>query len=185
MLAMRIKQSSICAFNKGGKMTTDMSPVDWAKRPLQKFADFTGRAPRAEYWWYTLAVIVVALLISTIESIVGLGGMFAGYGPLSLLLMLALLVPGLAVTVRRLHDTNRSGWWVLLPIIPYVLVAIVAGGAAASGSMAGLGAAGLLGLVALVCAIALLVFMALPSTPGDNRYGPNPYGAARGATAAI
>lgn len=165
-------------------MNTDMSPIDWAKRPLQKYADFSGRAPRAEYWWYTLAIVVATLVVSVVESIVGLGGMLAGYGPLTLLLTLALLVPGLAVTVRRLHDTGRSGWWVLLPLIPYALVAITVASAAASGSMAGLGAAGLLGLIALACAIALLVFMILPGTPGDNRYGPNPYGAGGAAAAA-
>ncbi len=156
-------------------MNRNMTPIDWAKRPLQKYADFSGRAPRAEYWWYSLAMVVAAVIISIIESILGLDQMFAGYGPVSLLFLLALIVPGLAVTVRRLHDTNRSGWWVLLPIVPYVLVAVVAGGAIASGSTAGLGAAGLLGLVALVCAIVLLVFMVLPGTRGDNRYGADPY----------
>ena len=91
-----------------------MTPVDWAKRPLQKYADFTGRASRAEYWWYVLGIIIVAIVLSIIESILGLGKIVLGvYGPLTALLWLATIVPGIAVGVRRLHDTNRSGWWML------------------------------------------------------------------------
>jgi uncharacterized membrane protein YhaH (DUF805 family) len=155
-----------------------MTPVDWAKRPLQKYADFTGRAPRAEYWWYFLGIVVSYILLTIIESILGIGKMVVGiYGPLTILLWLATIVPGIAVGIRRLHDTNRSGWWMLL-MAPYVLVAIFAalalrGGA---GGLAALGTAGLLSLVGLACAIVLLVFMVLPGTPGENRYGPNPYG---------
>ena len=151
-----------------------MTPIDWAKRPLQKYADFNGRAPRAEYWWYTLAIIVVAIVISIIESILGLGQTVGTYGLLSLLFMVALIVPGLAVTVRRLHDTNRSGWWVLVAVIPYAILGFMAGGAAASGDMTGLATAGLFGIVALVGAIVLLVFMVLPGNKGDNRFGPDP-----------
>lgn len=159
-------------------MNPNMTPADWAKRPLQKYADFSGRAPRAEYWWYTLAVIVAALVVSIVENIVGLDAVFWTYGPLSLLLMLALIVPGLAVSVRRLHDTNRSGWWLLIAILPYAIMLFAVGGAAASGSAGALVGAGLLSIVAFCGAIVLLIFMVLPSTPGDNRYGPNPYGEA-------
>jgi len=163
-------------------MNSTMTPIDWAKRPIEKYADFSGRAPRAEYWWYTLGIIVVAIAISIIESVVGLDHMVGPYGPLSLLFMLALIVPGLAVTVRRLHDTNRSAWWLLL-IAPYVVAAVLAVMAMKTGSMAGLGSAGVFGIVGLVCAVVLLVFMVLPGTPGDNRYGPSPYDKA-GSTAA-
>ena len=157
-------------------MNQNMSPVEWAKRPIEKYADFTGRAPRAEYWWYALALIIVFLAINILESIVGLKGMLFGvYGPLTGLLWLATIVPGLAVGVRRLHDTNRSAWWLLL-IVPYLLAAIMMVGALAGGGMAALGAGGLLGIVGFICCIVLLVFMVLPSTPGENRYGPNPYG---------
>jgi uncharacterized membrane protein YhaH (DUF805 family) len=153
-----------------------MTPVDWAKRPIQKYADFSGRAPRAEYWWYALALLVVYIVISIVESIVGLNNMVLGvYGPLSLLVALGTIVPGIAVSVRRLHDTNRSAWWLLL-MVPYLISAIFMVETMASGSMAGFGAAGILGIVGLVCCIVFLVFMVLPGTPGDNRYGPNPYG---------
>jgi uncharacterized membrane protein YhaH (DUF805 family) len=171
-----------------------MTPVDWAKRPItEKYADFTGRAPRAEYWWYILGLIVVAIVISIVESVLGLKGMILGFwGPLTALFMLATIVPSLAVGARRLHDTNRSGWWQLLFYVPYALMIIlggaaIAGGAAAGGTMgavAGAGIAGLLALIALVCGIILLVFMVLPSQPGENRYGPNPSGGGADATVA-
>lgn len=166
-------------------MNSNMTPVDWAKRPImEKYADFTGRAPRAEYWWYALALIIAFVVLSIIESILGLKGMIGGmYGPLTGLLWLATFVPGLAVGVRRLHDTNRSGWWLLL-MVPYALTAILAFIAFASGSFAGLASAGFLGIIGMLCALGLLVLMVLPSTPGDNRYGPNPYGEGGGPVVA-
>jgi len=149
-----------------------MTPIDWAKRPITKYTDFSGRASRPEYWWYTLAVVIAAIVVSIVENIVGLDQMVGPYGPLSLILMLGLLLPGLAVTVRRLHDTNRSGWWLLIVIVPYCIVGIVSVMAMRSGSMGTLGTAGLLSIVALIGAIVLLIFMVLPGTPGDNSYGP-------------
>lgn len=165
-------------------MNPNMTPIDWAKRPLEKYADFSGRAPRAEYWWYVLGLIIAYIVLMVVESIVGLKGMVFGvYGPLTALLWLGTIVPGLACSVRRLHDTNRSGWWLLL-MVPYVVSAIFTLMAfAGGGGMAALGTAGLMSIVALICAIVLLVFMVLPGTPGDNRYGPNPYG--RGASATV
>ena len=148
-----------------------MTPVDWAKRPIQKYADFTGRASRPEYWWYTLAVVVVALVISLIENLLGLDKMVGPYGPLSLIMLVGLLLPGLAVTVRRLHDTNRSGWWILIAVVPYAILGVMMGMAASSGSMTGLASAGLFGIVALIGGVVLLVFMILAGTPGDNQYG--------------
>jgi len=77
-----------------------------------------------------------------------------------------------------LHDTGRSAWWLLL-MVPYVLVAIsLAMAIRGGGGLAALGAVGLLSIVGLICAIGLLVLMVLPSTPGENRYGANPYGEA-------
>ncbi|HEX6604400.1 MAG TPA: DUF805 domain-containing protein [Sphingomicrobium sp.] len=168
-------------------MHSNMTPVDWAKRPLQKYADFSGRAPRAEYWWYVLAIIIAYIVVSIVESIIGINHMVAGvYGPITTLLGVATLVPSIAVAVRRLHDTNRSGWWILLPLVPYILGMVLGGaamvGGAASGSAmgfgAGMGIAMIFMMIGAVCAIVLLVFYCLPGTPGDNRYGPNPYGAA-------
>lgn len=162
---------------------TELTPIDWAKRPLRKYADFSGRAPRAEYWWFTLALVVAYIVISIVESIVGIDHTVGPYGLLTILLMLGTLIPSIAVGVRRLHDTNRSGWWLLIGVVPYLIFALAAGAALASGSMMALaGATMLLGLLALAGGIALLVFMVLPGTKGDNSYGSDPY--AGGAAAA-
>jgi uncharacterized membrane protein YhaH (DUF805 family) len=168
-----------------------MTPVDWAKRPiLEKYADFTGRAPRPELWWYVLGLVIVSIIVSIVESILGIHRMIAGmYGPLSCLLFLATIVPSIAVGVRRLHDVNRPGWWILLPLIPECLMivmafatagAVVAGGGMGA-AMGGMAMTGLLGLITLVGAIVVIVFYVMPGTPGENRYGPNPYGDAGGA----
>jgi len=159
-----------------------MSPIDWAKRPLQKYAEFNGRAPRAEYWWYTLGIIVAAIVLNIVESLLGLSGMVGPYGPLSALCMLALLVPGVAVTVRRLHDTNRSGWWILVAVVPYAILGFMMARSAGSTDMSGLAAVSLFGIIALIGGLVLLVFMLLAGNPGDNRYGPDPY--AGGSTSA-
>jgi len=162
-----------------------MSPVEWAKRPLEKYADFSGRAPRAEYWWYTLALIIAAVIANIIDSLLGMRTMVAGmYGPVTLLLVLATILPGLAVTARRLHDTGRSGWWMLIAIVPYCLMGVMAGMASASGSMADVEYLGAVTIVALIGGVVLLIFTVLPSKPGDNRYGPNPYGEGAGGTVA-
>lgn len=167
-------------------MSSNLTPVDWAKRPLEKYADFSGRAPRAEYWWFVLAVLIVFIVLGIIESILGINHMVMGiYGPLRVLVWLATLVPSLAVGVRRLHDTNRSGWWILLPIVPYILAFALGGPAMMAGGFgAGLGIAMLFLFVGFISAVVLLLFMVLPSTPGENRYGPNPYGEGAGVVAA-
>jgi uncharacterized membrane protein YhaH (DUF805 family) len=156
-------------------MNPNMSPVDWAKRPLEKYADFTGRASRPEYWWYVLGLIIAGVIVGIVEGIVGLKGMVMGlYGPLTLLLGLATIVPSLAAGARRLHDTNRSGWWQLIVWVPYAIVLVLR---PATGSTFGAVAlAGIVALIALICAIVLLVFLLLPGTPGDNRFGPPPMG---------
>lgn len=164
-------------------MNPNMSPIDWAKRPLQKYADFSGRASRPEYWWYVLALIIVAVVLTIIEGIIGVKGMILGlYGPLMALLWLATIVPSLAVGARRLHDTNKSGWWQLLAYAPYGLLLLIR---PTSGSAFGaMALAGIVSIIALICAIVLIVFLALPGTPGDNRFGAPPAGEARDTVAA-
>ena len=134
-------------------MNSTMTPIDWAKRPIQKYADFTGRAPRAEYWWFVLAMVIIFVALTIVESILGLNRMVLGvYGPLTTLLWLAVLVPSLSVGVRRLHDTNRSGWWLLL-MVPYAIAGVLMvrsmSAAAAAGTVPGFGAAGILMLTPL------------------------------------
>ena len=181
--------------------------MEWMFLPLKRYAEFSGRSRRKEYWMWVLFVVITTLVLMFLDSMLGLGGRATStstYGPsgvgyganmhggvLTSLFSLAILIPAIAVAVRRLHDTNRSGWWILLPIIPYCAAFLFGGAAmmgAASGSsagmMAGAGLAGIFLLIGFVCAIVLLVFMCLPSTPGENRYGPNPYGEGEGSTVA-
>src|SRR4051794_20092846 len=101
-------------------MNPNMTPIDWAKRPLQKYGDISGRAPRAEFWWWLLAVIILSIVAGIIDNIIGID-VVGTYGPLSLIVAVALLVPNITVSVRRLHDTNHPGWWILLPVVPYTL----------------------------------------------------------------
>ncbi|MBA3668683.1 MAG: DUF805 domain-containing protein [Sphingomonas sp.] len=168
-------------------MNDNLSPIDWAKRPLLKYADFSGRAPRSEYWWFFLVLCIVAIVVSIVEDLVGLGGMVMGiYGPISLLLLVGTIAPLLAVAVRRLHDTNRKGWWILLPLIPEGIAAYFLsgamleaklGGEISDKTMASVGTGGLFGLLAIIGAIVVIVFLVLPGNRGDNQYGPDPFGA--------
>jgi uncharacterized membrane protein YhaH (DUF805 family) len=151
--------------------------VEWAKRPiLEKYADFTGRASRPEYWWYALALIIAFVLVRIVEGIFGVSHMILfTYGPLSALLWLATIVPSLAVGTRRLHDTDRSGWWLLICVVPYALMALTGMMAVMGGGLfVLLGMGSLIGLVALIGACVLIYFMVLPGTPGQNRYGAPP-----------
>jgi uncharacterized membrane protein YhaH (DUF805 family) len=119
--------------------------MDWMLMPLRRYAEFSGRSQRKEYWMFFLFQIIVVVVLGIIEGVLGLSGMVAGaYGPLTLLFWLAVLVPGIAVGIRRLHDTDRSGWWLLLAFVP------------------------------LVGAIVLLVFFVSDGTHGPNRFGPDP-----------
>ncbi len=126
---------------------------------FQKYIVFSGRASRSEYWWFFLFTLIVRLITTWIPV-------------LNVIVALALLLPSLAVTVRRLHDTNRTGWWVLLPI------GLAVGGAVAGAvlTFAGLGALGiaLVALGSIVGFVVLLVFLVQPSDPGPNQYGANP-----------
>jgi len=106
---------------------------------LGRFADFTGRSSRPEYWYFMLPVIVILIVANLIDAIL-LGGMQI----LGLILGLALLVPTLSAGARRLHDTDRSAWWLLVALIPFV---------------------GGLAVIYLCCQ---------PGTPGENRFGPEP-----------
>ncbi len=122
-----------------------MSPIDWAMRPLQKYADFAGRAPRAEYWWFYLFYFVVLIFAMIVDSLIG-SHLILHYGFASVLVWLGFLIPTLAAGVRRLHDTDRSGWWLLIAFVP------------------------------LIGAIVLLVFFVSGGTAGPNRFGDDPYG---------
>ena len=119
--------------------------MDWMLMPLRRYAEFSGRSQRKEYWMFFLFQIIVVVVLGIIEGALGLTGMVAGaYGPLTALFWLAVLIPGIAVGIRRLHDTDRSGWWLLLAFVP------------------------------IVGAIVLIVFFVTDGTRGPNRFGPDP-----------
>jgi uncharacterized membrane protein YhaH (DUF805 family) len=86
----------------------------------QKYVDFSGRARRSEYWYFFLFTIIVGFVAGIIDSILGTRGTAGGTGLVGAVTSLALLLPGLGVAVRRLHDTGRSGWWLLIGLIPIV-----------------------------------------------------------------
>jgi len=118
--------------------------MNWYLEVLKKYAVFAGRARRKEYWFFVLFNFIISVFLSLIDFTTGSYSGEFGMGILSGIYFLLVLIPGIAVTVRRLHDTGRSGWWLLILIIP------------------------------LVGLIVLLVFMLQDSEQGDNKYGPNP-----------
>jgi uncharacterized membrane protein YhaH (DUF805 family) len=103
-----------------------MSFQDAVRTCLGKYADFTGRARRSEYWWFVVFTAVVTTIASVVDAIVGTK--FGNFGLFQVLATLALLLPELAVGARRLHDVGRSGWMLLLLIIPVIgaLILVVA-----------------------------------------------------------
>lgn len=94
--------------------------MNWYLDVLKKYAVFSGRARRKEYWMFLLITVMIAVLLGVLEGMLGLPGV------ISWIYQLAMLIPSLAVGVRRMHDTNHSGWWLLLPIVN--LVFAVTGG---------------------------------------------------------
>ena len=129
-----------------------MGLVEAVKSVFGNYATFSGRARRSEYWFFYLFNLIAVFVFMIVASIIGAifgggkgaaGGLAVGY-VLYILYGLAAFIPSLAVAVRRLHDTNRSGWNLLWCLLPFV------GG------------------------IVVLVFMVMDSTPGENQYGSNP-----------
>src|SRR5512139_3311951 len=92
--------------------------MDWYLGVLKKYTEFTGRARRKEYWMFVLFNIIISVVLSIIDRVIGNPEM--GLGILGTLYALAVLLPSLAVGVRRLHDTGRSGWWLLIGLVPVV-----------------------------------------------------------------
>lgn len=132
--------------------------MDLMFQPLRKYADFNGRARRSEFWLFWLFVVGIEIVFMVVLSAVGGSAMMmtdpsaaVGFGGTAgvimliyLAVMLGLLIPSLAVSFRRLHDTNRTAWWLLIALVPFL------------------------------GALVLLVFYVLDGTPGPNRFGPDP-----------
>ena len=127
-----------------------MGFVEAVRSGFNNYANFSGRALRSEYWWWVVFAWIAGLVANIIDSALGwrvyettVNGIQQGSGPIAAIVGLALLIPGLSVAVRRLHDTDRSGWWLLLVIIP------------------------------VIGWIVLIVFLVMSGTPGPNKYGPS------------
>ncbi|CRX68466.1 MULTISPECIES: DUF805 domain-containing protein [Stenotrophomonas maltophilia group] len=111
--------------------------------PLTRYAQFTGRAGRSEFWWFQLFIMIISIplyLLSFYAGYSGSQGLALVVTGLGVVMWLAFVLPSIAATIRRLHDTDRSGWWLLLGFVPFV-------------------------------SLVLLVFLLLPGTPGGNRFG--------------
>jgi uncharacterized membrane protein YhaH (DUF805 family) len=94
--------------------------MNWYLEVLKKYAVFNGRARRKEYWYFALFNIIISMALAVMDSIIGSFSAEAGIGLLGGLYILAVLIPGIAVSVRRLHDTDRNGWWLFIGLIPLV-----------------------------------------------------------------
>lgn len=142
--------------------------MQWITGPLQNYAVFTGRSRRTEFWGFCVVVGALTLLAKYIDSLDGSRvPVAAGMGIIELVVFLMLLLPFVSVTVRRLHDTDRAGWWVMLLYIPYLSTIAARGNRSLQLVTAG----------ALVMgAIALAVLLIMPGVPGANRFGNNPRG---------
>lgn len=113
------------------------------KAGFQKYIDFTTRSCRSEYWFWALFVVIASIVLAVIDAATyGIGP--SGSGPLGSLFSLVTFIPGIAVAVRRLHDIDKSGWWLLLAFIP------------------------------LIGWIVLIVWFATKGTEGPNRFGEDP-----------
>jgi uncharacterized membrane protein YhaH (DUF805 family) len=127
---------------------------------FSKYATFEGRARRSEYWWWALFQVLVSLVTCWIPIINAIAS-------------LALFLPSLAVGVRRLHDINRSGWFILLPVAPFPII-LVGVMAKAGGGSGGWGILAVGGLACVGLAILQLVWFCSRGTVGANRFGPDP-----------
>ena len=101
-----------------------MNMIEEVKICFSKYAQFQGRARRAEYWWFALFLVLLGLGLAILDVAL-FGFTWDEYGPLNTVFSLATLVPSFSVGARRLHDTGRSGWWQLLLLIPLIGVIIL------------------------------------------------------------
>ena len=120
--------------------------MNWYLEVLKKYAAFDGRSRRKEYWFFILFNVLISMALAFIDRLMGNVDPETGLGLFSGIYALGVMIPGMAVSVRRLHDTGRSGWWLLINLVP------------------------------VIGAIVFLYFMVLDSTPERNEYGPSPKG---------
>lgn len=145
--------------------------MHWMVLPLRRYFELSGRSRRKEYLLFTLFIILASIVTGVIDVILGYDGEEGG--PIGLLTSLALLIPSTTVSVRRLHDIGKSGWWVAAPfalIIPVAFAVLVEGANAQNPS-----AILIFSVIALLCyAIVWLVWTCSDGEAGENRFGENP-----------
>jgi uncharacterized membrane protein YhaH (DUF805 family) len=164
--------------------------MEWMFMPLRRYAEFSGRSRRMEFWMWQLfkflvvmafyvvmfAVAGTAMMSGDPSGLVAVGGIVMVIALIMMVFFLGILIPDIAVAVRRLHDTDRTGWWILAPLAPYVLIIIGTMMAASNPEAPGVG--GILALIGMIGVIGLgltlLVFYFLEGTRGPNRFGPDP-----------
>lgn len=140
--------------------------MKWILGPLRRYADFNGRASRAEFWIFLFFGTAVTLLARMIDGLDGnRNPVSLGMGTAELAVSLLVLLPTISVGVRRLHDTGRSGWWTMLIYLPWLATLAADGKPELVIAAAGALVAGGLGWIAL---------MLLPGEPGANRFGEPP-----------
>lgn len=118
--------------------------MKWYLGVLKKYAVFSGRARRKEYWMFFLFNWIFSVAAVLLDNLIGTANSDSGAGVISIIYSLAVLLPSLAVGIRRLHDLGKSGWWIFIALIP------------------------------LVGAIWLIVLYATAGQPVENQYGPDP-----------
>ena len=118
--------------------------MNWYLKVLKQYADFSGRARRSEYWYFALFNMIFVICAMILDNVLGIALEGIGYGPIYLLYVLAMFIPGVAVVVRRLHDVGKSGWMYFIVLIP------------------------------IIGAIWLIVLLFTESQEGENKWGPNP-----------
>ena len=164
---------------------------------IRKYADFSGRATRAEYWWWVLATLIVSFALGAIDGFVNSISGYRAFSPFSVVFGIAILLPDLAVTCRRLHDIGRTGWWQLvwlaigvlgaIPLIVGVVVFVISGFASTADDWGfsdwqvdstGIVALVIGILVSLLTWLAItiwwIIWMVRQGQLGANRFGPDP-----------
>ncbi len=118
--------------------------MNWYLAVIKKYVEFSGRARRTEYWMFVLFNLIFGIVAMILDNVFGIAIEYVGYGPIYILYTLFVFLPGWSVAVRRLHDVGKSGWMILIGIIP------------------------------IIGWIWLFVLAVSDSNPGENQYGPNP-----------
>jgi uncharacterized membrane protein YhaH (DUF805 family) len=140
--------------------------MHWVIAPFKKYADFSGRARRIEFWSFAALFVILSLVANYLDAMDGVRTPIAArMGVVELTTSLLLLLPFLSVGARRLHDTGRAGWWMMLVYFPY-LAWIAARDNVAAQQVS-------LGAIALGF-VALFILLILPGEETENRFGPNP-----------